>query len=187
MADLSDLWADSQSSGKLFNIVATDFGKEVKKAVVSVGNVGLNIHKRGPRKKRERICHDPQVEKKIAQLFAQLKNGGNFLASLRNFKEKNLMNITAADFARGLYFLTLTFNSKNVRLEFTRAPWSDGKCFFSDCQGQHFYRPVDKEVSSFLAEKKIAKKFGRELEGVGDLFAGFIRSIYKKFHPENFK
>jgi hypothetical protein len=78
MSDLSDLWADSQSSGKLFNIVATDYGDEVKKAVVSIGNVGLNIHRRGQRKKRERICHDPQVEAKIYQLFAQLKNGGNF-------------------------------------------------------------------------------------------------------------
>jgi len=122
MNDLSDLWADSQSSGKLFNIVATDFGEEVKKAVVSIGNVGLNIHKRGPRKKRERICHDPKIEQKIYQLFLQLKNGGNFYASLRNFREKILMNFTAADFARGLYFVTLTFNSQNAKLEFTRAP-----------------------------------------------------------------
>ncbi|CAG8603650.1 4251_t:CDS:2 [Paraglomus occultum] len=97
MTDLSDLWADSKSSGKLFNIVATDFGGEVKKAVVS-------------------------IEKKIYQLFSQLKNGGNFWASLRNFKEKICMNFTAADFARGLYFVTLTFNSQNAQLEFTRAP-----------------------------------------------------------------
>ena len=122
MSDLSDLWADSQSSGKLFNIVATDFGSEVKKAVVSVGNVSLGIHKRGPKRKRERICHDPQVEAKIYQLFSQLKNGGNFWASLRNFKEKILMNFTAADFARGLYFVTLTFKNSKASLEFTRAP-----------------------------------------------------------------
>ena len=100
------------------------------------------------------------------------------------------MNFTSEDFARGLYFSTWTFNNFQKELKFSFASWtSQGKkCVFDNCASQHYYQTISPEVSSFLAEKRIAKKrLGRESEGVNDLFALLIATIQKLWKPTNFK
>ncbi|CAI2187607.1 15351_t:CDS:2 [Funneliformis geosporum] len=53
-------------------------------------------------------------------------------------------------------------------------------CVFANCECQHYYQTVAPATSSFLAEKRIAKKrLARELEGVNDLFANAIATIQK--------
>ncbi|CAG8668685.1 2518_t:CDS:2, partial [Paraglomus occultum] len=55
------------------------------------------------------------------------------------------------------------------------------KCVLANCASQHYYQTISPEVSSFLAERRIAKKrLGRESEGVNDLFAGTIATIQKR-------
>jgi len=49
-----------------------------------------------------------------------------------------------------------------------------------NCQQPHLYQTVPTSTSSFLAEKKTAKKrLGRELEGVNDLFLKAIQTVQK--------
>ncbi|MCE8167650.1 MAG: hypothetical protein I3275_03405 [Candidatus Moeniiplasma glomeromycotorum] len=185
----TNLFADSQSSGKLANFSVTDFGPQIKKAKVSFGNVSLGIYKRGSRKKSAPIFHDPQAEKEIYQLVADLKFKGHYYASLRNFYGTVLMNFTPADFQKGLLFITFTFNWQQKALKFSFAPWHQGKkCPIAHCQKSHFYQSVPIETASFLAERRIAKKrLGRESEGVNDLFALAIATIQKNWQPTNFK
>ncbi|CAI2185198.1 15215_t:CDS:2 [Funneliformis geosporum] len=154
--NFTNLFSDSQSSGKLTNFTITDFGSQLKKAQVSFGNVNLGIYKQGSRKKPAPLFHDEQSEKEIYDLVSQLKFKGHYYASLRNFKNSMIMNFTAEDFARG------------------------ANCVFTNCDGQHYYQTVAPTTSSFLAEKRIAKKrLARELEGVNDLFASAISTIQK--------
>jgi hypothetical protein len=101
----TDLFADSYSSGKLANFSITDFSP-LKKAQISFGQVNLGIYKQGSRRKIRPIFHDETAEKEIYQLVSQLKFKSHYYASLRNFKNSIIMNFTAEDFARGLYFST---------------------------------------------------------------------------------
>ena len=186
----ANLFADSQTSGKLANFTITDFGSSLKKAQVSFGQVNLGIYKRGPRSKPTPIFHDKEKDQAIYHLFSQLRYKGHYYASLRNFKNSIIMNFTPEDFARGLYFSTWTFNNKQSKLKFSFTSWtSQGKkCVFDNCQSEHFYQTVPISTSSFLAEKRIAKKrLQRELEGVNDLFATAIATIQKVWQPTNFK
>ena len=58
----------------------------------------------------------------------------------------------------------------------------------ANCQQSHFYQTVPISTSSFLAEKRIAKKrLDRELEGVNDLFAAALQTIHQIWKPANFK
>ena len=122
MEGFASLFADSASSGKLANFSLTDFGIDLKKAKLSFGNVNLGIYKQGPRKFPRQILHDKQVEKELYQLVSQLKYKGHYYASLRNFKNSVIMNFTAEDFARGLYFYTFTFNNFREKMPFSFAP-----------------------------------------------------------------
>jgi hypothetical protein len=100
------------------------------------------------------------------------------------------MNFTAEDFVRGLYFSTWTFNNFQKELKFSFATWTaKGKeCVFDNCASQHYYQTVPVSTSSFLAEKKTAKKrLNRDLEGVNDLFLKAIQTIQKFWQPQNFK
>jgi hypothetical protein len=190
MEGLTNLFADSASSGKLTNFTITDFGPQLKKAQVSFGNVSLGIYKQGSRKKPAPLFHDQEREKAIYQLVAQLKYKGHYYASLRNFKNSIIMNFTSEDFAAGLYFSTWTFNNLQKDLKFSFAPWTskDKKCAFANCESQHYYQTVPISTSSFLAEKRIAKKrLNRELDGVNDLFAEALAAIHKLWKPTNFK
>ena len=190
MEGFASLFADSASSGKLANFSLTDFGIDLKKAKLSFGNVNLGIYKQGPRKFPRQILHDKQVEKELYQLVSQLKYKGHYYASLRNFKNSVIMNFTAEDFARGLYFYTFTFNNFREKMPFSFAPWrpKSKECLISNCQQEHYYQIVSPEISSFLAEKKTAKKrLGRDLEGVNDLFASTLRFIHESWKPTNFK
>ncbi|KLL04466.1 MAG: hypothetical protein MRERV_14c063 [Mycoplasmataceae bacterium RV_VA103A] len=188
MEGLTDLFADSSSSGKLANFSLTDFGPQLKKAQLSFGNVPLGIYKRGPRKKPAPLFHDEQTEKEIYQLVANLKSKSHYYASSRNFKNGVIMNFTNEDFAYGLYFLTFTFNWKQKDLRFSFAPWrSDKSCPIPNCQQPHIFQTIPTEITTFLAEKRIAKKIGRELDGVNDLFATAIQNIHKIWKPTNFK
>ena len=122
--------------------------------------------------------------------MANLKYKSHYYASLRNFKNVMVMNFTPDEFAQGLYFLTFTFNYQQKDLKFSFAPWTEKskKCPFSNCDNQHFYQTVSRETTSFLAEKRIAKKrLNREIEGVNDLFATAIAIIQKNWKPHNFK
>src|SRR6266480_2384266 len=181
------LFADSTSSGKLTNFSLTDFGEQIKKAKLSFGNVPLGIYRQGPKKRKTPIFHDKETEKEIHQLFTNLGQKGSFYSSLRNFQQKILMNFTQKDFKKGLYLTTFTFNNYQNSLPFSFSPWTKkkGECFLVDskgspCDGKHFYQTISIATSSFLAEKKTAKKIlGRELEGVNDLFAQSIQLIQK--------
>jgi len=73
---------------------------------LSFGNVALGIYKQGSRRVPAPLFHDEQAEKEVYQLAAQLKFKSHYYASLRNFKNSIIMNFTAEDFARGLYFST---------------------------------------------------------------------------------
>ncbi|CAI2199328.1 4619_t:CDS:2, partial [Funneliformis geosporum] len=138
ISNFTNLFSDSQSSGKLTNFTITDFGSHLKKAQVSFGNVNLGIYKQGSRKKPAPLFHDEQSEKEIYDLVSQLKFKGHYYASLR------------------------------------------ANCVFANCECQHYYQTVAPATSSFLAEKRIAKKrLARELEGVNDLFANAIATIQK--------
>jgi hypothetical protein len=106
MEGLTNLFADSASSGKLANFTITDFGANLKKAQVSFGNVSLGIYKQGARKKPAPLFHDQQAEKEIYQLAANLKFKSHYYASSRNFKNVVVMNFANEEFARGLYFST---------------------------------------------------------------------------------
>jgi predicted neuraminidase len=106
ISNFTNLFTDSQSSGKLTNFTITDFGSQLKKARLSFGNVNLGIYKQGSRKKPAPLFHDQQSEQEIYQLVANLKSKSHYYASLRNFKNSIIMNFTAEDFARGLYFST---------------------------------------------------------------------------------
>jgi hypothetical protein len=180
-----NLFANSIASGKLINFAITDFGEKIKKSRISFGNVPLGIYRQGTKKKRTPIFHDKEKEKEIHQLVANLAQRGNFSASFRNFQQKITMNFTAEDFAKGLYFTTFTFNNFQTKMPFSFSPWTKKatKCFLKDrkgkvCDGKHLYRTVSLSTSSFLAEKKAAKKrLGRELEGANDLFVAAIRTI----------
>ena len=178
------LFSSSDGSGRLLNITTADYGAVKKKATVSVGNVPLGIYKQGPKRRRAAIFHDPQQETVIYQLFRQLKNNGNYYASLRNFKETTLLNFTADDL-----FLTLTFNNRKGNLKFKRAPWGERACYFPNCQkSEHYYQTVDPSISSFLAEKRIAKKrLGRDQDGVNDLLIRFIQDLQAFCKPVNFR
>jgi len=180
-----DLFANSAATGKLINFAITDFGEKIKKARISFGNVPLGIYRQGMKKKRAPIFHDEEKEKEIYQLVANLGQKGSFSASFRNFQQKITMNFAAEDFEKGLYFTTFTFNNFQTKMLFSFSPWikKGKKCSLknregSPCDGKHWYRTVAPATSSFLAEKKAAKKrLGRELEGVNDLFAQSIRLI----------
>ena len=172
------------------NFTITDFGSHLKKAQVSFGNVNLGIYKQGSRKKPAPLFHDEQKEKAIYDLVSQLKFKGHYYASLRNFKNSIIMNFAAEDFVRGLYFSTWTFNNSRKDLKFSFASWtSQGRnCAFDNCDSQHYYQTVSPATSSFLAEKKTAKKrLNRNCEGVNDLFLKAIQTIQKLWKPTNFK
>ncbi|CAG8511155.1 7130_t:CDS:1 [Ambispora gerdemannii] len=182
MEGLAGLFTDSASSGKLANFSLTDFGTNLKKAKVSFGNVNLGIYKQGKRKLPKPIFHDQESEKELYNLVSQLKYKGHYYASLRNFKNSIIMNFTAEDFARGLYFSTFTFNNfqKELKFSFTLGTTKGKNCPFPNCQQPHFYQTVPIATSSFLAEKKTAKKrLDRDLEGVNDLFAYALRFIHE--------
>jgi hypothetical protein len=83
--------------------------------------VALGIYKQGSRKLPAPLFHDPQKEREIYDLVSQLKYKGHYYASLRNFKNSLIMNFTAEDFARGLYFSTFTFNNSKTDLKFSFA------------------------------------------------------------------
>ena len=188
--NFTDLFTDSASSGKLTNFSITDFGSEIKKASVSFGNVNLGIYKQGKRGLPNPICHDQEQEKELYNLVSQLKYKGHYYASLRNFKAGIIMNFTNEDFARGLYFSTFTFNNfqKEMKFSFTYGTEQGKGCPLADCQQSHYYQTVPIETSSFLAEKRIAKKrLGREIEGINDLFASCVQTIQKVWKPTNFK
>ncbi|CAG8717588.1 2392_t:CDS:2, partial [Ambispora leptoticha] len=140
------------------------------------------IYRKGPKKKKKSIFHDEEVEKELHQLAVNLTQKSSFYTSLRNFQQKTLMNFTPEDFDRGLYFSTFTFNNYQKKMSFSFSPWrKKRKCPVSGCNGKHFYQRVSHLTSSFLAEKKIAKKrMGRNLEGANDLFNQAISDIQKK-------
>jgi hypothetical protein len=189
MEGFTNLFADSASSGKLANFSITDFGSLVKKAQISFGNVPLGIYRQGSKPKRVPLFHDQEKDQALYQLVHELTFKGNYYASLRNFYNKCLMNFTQEDFERGLYFLTLTFNNQQKEMRFSFTPWrQDQQCPVENCQQDHLFQAVPLETTSFLAEKKTAKKrLGRELDGVNDLFAIFIAAIQKVWKPDNFK
>lgn len=189
LEELTNLFTDSASSGKLINFSITDFGEKIQKAKISFGQVPLGIYRKGPKKRRKPIFHDEEKEKELHQLAANLTQKSRFYASLRNFQQKIFMNFTQEDFNQGLYFSTFTFNNYQKKMPFSFAPWrKKRKCPVPDCNGKHFYRQVSHLISSFLAEKKIAKKrMGRNLEGANDLFNQAIHDIQKKWGPSGFK
>ncbi|MDR1670330.1 MAG: hypothetical protein LBR43_01205 [Spiroplasmataceae bacterium] len=190
MKGFADLFVSSQVSGKLANFTLTDFGSQIQKAKLSFGQVNLGIYKQGSRNKFSKPIFHKQ-EEGFHEIISQLKYKGHYYASLRNFNSGIIMNFTHEDFARGLYFSTWTFNNFKQDLKFTFGYGSNhgaNKCSYQDCQKSHFYQTVPTEISSFLAEKKTAKKqLGRELEGVNDLFAKAIQLIQKEWQPTNFK
>ena len=69
MESFASLFADSASSGKLANFSITDFGKQVKKAKVSFGNVNLGIYKQGSRRKKAAIFHDEKLEAELISCY----------------------------------------------------------------------------------------------------------------------
>ncbi|WNE41218.1 MAG: hypothetical protein mread185_000675 [Mycoplasmataceae bacterium] len=188
--DFTDLFASSQTTGKLINFTLADFGSSIQKAKLSFGNVNLGIYKQGSRNRLGKPIFHNQAEG-FHELVAKLKYKGHYYASLRNFKDSIIMNFTHEDFARGLYFSTWTFNNFKTDLKFTFGYGSDkgvSKCPYQNCQQSHFYQTVPTNISSFLAEKKTAKKqLGRELDGVNDLFAKAIQLIQKEWQPKDFK
>jgi hypothetical protein len=181
LENLTKLFTDSASSGKLINFSITDFGKKIQRVKISFGQVPVGIYRKGTKRKRKPIFHDEKKEKELHQLAANLTQKSSFCASLRNFQQKTFMNFTQEDFERGLYFSTFTFNNYQKKMPFSFAPWrKKRKCPVLGCNGKHFYRQVSRLISSFLAEKKIAKKkLGRNLMGVNDLFNQAINKIQK--------
>jgi hypothetical protein len=182
LENLTNLFTDSASSGKLINFSITDFGEKIQKVKISFGQVPIGIYRKGPKKKQKHIFHDEEKEKEFHQLVTNLIQKSGFYASLRNFQQKIFMNFTQKDFERGLYFSTFTFNNYQKKMTFSFAPWrKKRKCPVSNCKGKHFYRQVSQLITSFLAEKKIAKKkLGRKMVGVNDLFNKAIDNIQKK-------
>ena len=189
LENITNLFIDSASSGRLINFSTTDFGKKIQKAKVSFGQVPLGIYRKGLKRKQKLVFHDEEREKEIYQLIGNLTQKSSFCASWRNFRQKTLLNFTSDDFKRGLYFSTFTFNNYQKKMPFSFAPWrKKQKCPIADCNGRHFYRRVSCLTSSFLAEKKIAKKkLGRNLEGVNDLLNRAINNIQKVWKPTGFK
>lgn len=181
LESLTNLFVDSASSSRLINFSITDFGEKVQRAKVSFGQVPLGIYQKGLKRKRKLIFHDEEREKELYQLIGNLTQKSSFYASLRNFRQKTLLNFTPEDFNRGLYFSTFTFNNYQKKMPFSFAPWRKRrKCPITGCSRRHFYRQVSCLTSSFLAEKKIAKKrLGRDMEGVNDLLNQAINNIQK--------
>jgi hypothetical protein len=116
------LFADSVSSGKLLNVVATDYGAKVQKAKVSIGNVPVGIHKRGPKKGPREIFHNKETEQEIFAAIQQLKNKSNYYASARNLLDKGLSNFTDEEVNNGLLLTTLTCNFSQTEMTYRSAP-----------------------------------------------------------------
>ncbi|WNE40450.1 MAG: hypothetical protein GBAus27B_000517 [Mycoplasmataceae bacterium] len=191
MAGFADLFANSQTTGKLANFTLTDFfGANINKAKLSFGQVNLGIYKQGSRNNLSKPVFHNQAEG-FHEIISQLKYKGHYYASLRNFKDSIVMNFTHEDFARGLYFSTWTFNNFKQDLKFTFGYGSDhgaNKCPYDNCQKSHAYQTVPIATSSFLAERRIAKKqLGRESKGVNDCFAEAIQFLQTIWKPDNFK
>ena len=119
MENLTNLFTDSASSGKLINFSITDFGEKIQKAKISFGQVPLGIYRKGPKKKRKPIFHDEEKEKELHQLAINLTQKSSLLASLRNFQQKTSLNFTQEDFNHGLYFSTFTFNNYQKKMSFS--------------------------------------------------------------------
>jgi len=98
----ADLFSDSASSGKLFNVSITNYAPTLKKACLSVGNVPLGIYRQGPKDKsknrrKPQAWHNQPTEPAIFEVFNQVKHNGNYYASVRNFYAKMVMNFSVND------------------------------------------------------------------------------------------
>ncbi|CAG8803602.1 33699_t:CDS:1, partial [Racocetra persica] len=199
MSDLDNylhLFSDSSSLRQLLGYGIKDYGPHIQKLKLSIGGKAVGVHKRGPRKNKNVLYHsaDTAAGVEVRQLYEITKNHSNHRAMVRNCQDTLLMNWSDEEVEKYGLLSTLTYNTRQDKFGFRLPPWSEAPqvCPFvikgKPCDGSHGFEKVPVEISSFLAEQRIAKKkLGRKLKGVNDHFAEWLNYVYSHFRPVNWK
>jgi len=123
--------------------------------VVSVGNVPLGIYRKGRKPKSPLAFSNYELAQNHGaehlRTYQQLVLTSNIRQTLKNINEKLLLNFSDLN---NLLLTTFTFNTSQKSLKYSRAPWSNPNCFFSNCQLKHQFSQMDEMITAKLAGKK---------------------------------